>query len=702
MAARSVIPTPTRTLVPRRGAKSPRPALRQPSRWPALLAALATAGVIAAALAGSAPAATAGVGAAIAGQPPTVAAQPPVAAQQPSSISERLNVREVELVLEAPPVLLGVRDLRLRNFDLLGTRDGGLGVKLPLPARRGLADLGPGDLLLLEDGKARPILRLEPLRAGAAHPWTLRIYFDLVLARPRTVFEAALALARQADRLADLGTVEIAVADPQPRLLPVPGRDALAIKDALAALAGQAGRDPLARPFTRISAPTPASLRRQCDRLLASLASPPVSGPHALLLVADPPQLSAAQLQRLSAVASSTRAAAAVPAAATFTAAATAGTASTAAAVAAPSAAGLASPVMGTDPAAHAAAPIPAAIPGPGDDPAIFLGDTARMLAAYGWLTLALPVHRPTSEREALPEDDTSRFRRQWWADKDSRAGIPFLPLIRFIVQTFRDRKPPSRPDRRLVAPQIDMEYASLAALVRPGAGTVLAAPEQLAPALDALAARWHLWYQADATPAGRERPIAVSLAGNALDVRTARWVRSSTPEALAAARLRRLLDGDDVAGSLPISATILASPPPAAGLASGSDTAETGVAPEPLVLLARASPAGAADPAASGPVRVSFAWSDAAGRVEVKHRLLDAGEADAWLRQRTLRLTAPPPAAGRPRIALMIEDLASEIWGAAVAGSRSPSEAETGGGNGAAPRRPSGASDRRGPKLSS
>jgi hypothetical protein len=693
------------TRAPRRGARP---------RRPALLAALAAAGALAGAFAGPDPAATTGAGAAAtAGQPPHGTGQPPAAAEQalaaaerppviagqPPALAERLNVREVELILEAPPVLLGIRDLRLHNFDLLDI-PGGAGVRLPLPARRGLADLGPGDLLLFEDGKARPILRLEPLRAGAAHPWTLRIYFDLVLARPRTVFEAALALARQAGRLAELGKVEIVVADPQPRLLPIGSRDALAIEDALAAIAAQAGRDPLARPFTRIPAPTPASLRRQCDRLLTSLATSQVAGPHALLLVADPPLLTAAELQRLSAVASSTAAPAAAPAAAT---AAIAVIASTAAPVDARSAAGPASPVMDTDPAARAAAPTPAAISGPGGDPATLLGDTARMLAAYGWLTIALPVHRLAGEREALPEDDNSRFRRQWWADKDTRAGIPFLPLIRFIVDKLRARRPPPRPDKELVAPQIDMEYASLATLVRPGAGSVVTTPEQLAGMLHALGARWHLWYQADATPAGRERPVAVSMAGNALEVRAPRWVRSSTPEHLAAARLRRLLDGDDLAGALPISATMLAPPPAPTGLASGSETAGAGAAgeaPEPLVLLAQASPAVAADPASAGPVRVSFAWSDAAGKVEVKHRLLDAGQADAWLRRRTLRLTAPPPAAGRSRVALMVEDLATELWGATVVPNLLPSEGETSDGKGAL-RRPSGSSsERRGPKL--
>jgi len=548
-----------------------------------------------------------GLAAAMAGQSPP--------AQDLPSLQEGLSVREVELVLE-PPVGKGFRDLRASDLKPPNTSAPG-DVRVAVPQRKGLGDLRPADILVLEDGRSRPVLRLEPVAASAEHPWTLRIYFDLVLALPDTVFRAAIALAYEADQLAHLGTVEIVVADPEPRTTLPPSREVPAIKEALASLAAESRRDSRAGPFSPVPPPALAAVRRQCDRLVTSLAAAAATGPHALLLVTEPPRLSPGELQLLASV----------------------------------SKAGAGS--AGTDQGA-----VPSAVPGDAPDghPALVLGDAARLLAAYGWVTMALPIHRLQGSREPVPEDEIARFRRQNWQDPHAPGGVSLLGLIIALVQVLRG-KPLHAPDMRLVAAQVGMEDLSLVELVRPTAGLVVPYREELAPALGALAARWHLWYQADSSPAGCEQPVAVSLLANAQDLRTPRWVHSSIPESLAAARLRRSLDGDSLPGPLGVSATVVEAP-------AGSAT------PGALVALAQTQPFTVGASSTSGPLRVSFAWTDARGGVTVTHRLLDAGATALWNQRRSLLLAPPrPPAAGQV-MAVLIENLASELWGCAVVGS--------------------------------
>jgi hypothetical protein len=71
-------------------------------------------------------------------------------------------------------------------------------------------------------------------------------------------------------------------------------------------------------------------------------------------------------------------------------------------------------------------------------------------------------------------------------------------------------------------------ESAPLMALVQPTAGTVLGVDEQLRPAIDGLARRWRVWYQAPEPLDGKLHPVEVRLPGAAAPLRCPRWVRSS------------------------------------------------------------------------------------------------------------------------------------------------------------------------------
>src|SRR5262249_21742064 len=152
----------------------------------------------------------------------------------------------------------------------------------------------PSDLLVFDGGEARQVLKAEPLRAeGGSHPWHIVLYFDQVLAEPETARGAALALARQASELTKLGSVDIVVADPEPRVRLAAATDASGISTLLGDLAEQARKkiNPLPPGREAPSMVTDvAALRRQLDRLTAFLAGQPDGprkGAQALFLVLD-------------------------------------------------------------------------------------------------------------------------------------------------------------------------------------------------------------------------------------------------------------------------------------------------------------------------------------------------------------------------------------------------------------------------------
>ena len=128
------------------------------------------------------------------------AAASTTAAQRPETFEDKLFVREVELVFEAP-------ELTLLH---------------PFPPDE-------DNLLVIEDGQVRPVVKAGSVddpetrttlkREGFdVAPWNAVVWIDEALAEPGTVFVATLALARQASRLARLGSVEVVVADPDPEV----------------------------------------------------------------------------------------------------------------------------------------------------------------------------------------------------------------------------------------------------------------------------------------------------------------------------------------------------------------------------------------------------------------------------------------------------------------------------------------------------
>ncbi|HEY4590141.1 MAG TPA: hypothetical protein VII86_12995, partial [Thermoanaerobaculia bacterium] len=92
--------------------------------------------------------------------------------------------------------------------------------------------LQAGDLTVMAAGQTRPVVSLSPL----SRPWRIVVYVDRVLTGSRTLRASAGTLAEQSSRLAALGTVEVVVAEPQPRVAAGPTREVPLIDEALSKL----------------------------------------------------------------------------------------------------------------------------------------------------------------------------------------------------------------------------------------------------------------------------------------------------------------------------------------------------------------------------------------------------------------------------------------------------------------------------------
>src|SRR5947208_9096727 len=89
------------------------------------------------------------------------------------------------------------------------------------------------DLLVFDGGAPRQVLKAEPLRpeGSAVRPWTVVLYFDRALSRPDAIRGAALAFAKVSRELTGLGTVEVTLADPEPRVALAATADARSLSD---------------------------------------------------------------------------------------------------------------------------------------------------------------------------------------------------------------------------------------------------------------------------------------------------------------------------------------------------------------------------------------------------------------------------------------------------------------------------------------
>jgi hypothetical protein len=378
------------------------------------------------------------------------------------------------LSAQAPPAAPAGRETFAETIDVVETS-----ALVELPAGRD--DARPTDLLLLEAGLPRQVIRVEPLRDEA---WEIVLWVDGPLCEPAALESTLVALAQQAEALTRLGSVRVVVAAPRPEAAVAATREPLLLAERLVALARE---NPCTGQVSRLlwdarGAGTAAAGERALvalrdlvderhDQLVAGV--PACTGACALLLVAHgyPP---------------------------------------------------------------HADLSLPPAMRPP-DSPrlagaiAAATADIGRRLAVARWAVVALPFAPP---RPAGNEDEVPPG-----AAPGPDAAPPSVLEADYPV--FRLWPPRGRsPAREMPAASWDVytvpELASLRELADTTAGLVLRAPEQLPAALDALASRVRVWYRTTPFAPGEERPLEV-LVGEPLRLAGApAWVGAPRPAAAA------------------------------------------------------------------------------------------------------------------------------------------------------------------------
>lgn len=258
----------------------------------------------------------------------------------------------------------------------------------------------------------------------------------------------------------------------------------------------------------------------------------------------------------------------------------------------------------------------------------------ARLLAAYGWVTIPVPLRKEGLGLPASTQSDIETFRQStsWGTD---HPGVP--PVIGFVPPRASALSFPGVIDV-LIQPQT----AALRALAQATAGTVIGYEVQLDAMLQALPRRWRLWIEEpDKTADGRLRPLSVALRDRNALVRSPAWIRSSTPQEVTEARLENLLAVSPAGGDLPVKVSL-----------AGSE------------LQIEAEAIQVPDSAPPGPVRVSWAFAGPDGATGVRHEVLEIGDQIEKGWRRTVRIEVPP---GTRRVAVVVEAMGPERWAGRV-----------------------------------
>jgi Ca-activated chloride channel family protein len=382
-----------------------------------------------------------------------------------------------------------------------------------------------------ESGIARKVLGAGPV--GEERPWRLVIWFDRMLSGSRTLRGAAGALAAQAPLLVSLGTVEVILAEPEPRVILPATRDAHAVDEALSRLllTGD-GRDDLRtlrqRFVDAVGAPASGTSGTATGTAGTDVRS------RAEEAVAEEMRLVARQQDTLTGWLTEDRAAADRP-----------------------SALFLVSDgfdrdprelylAQVSDPAIRAALEksIPAAAL---DAPA---NEAARTAAELGLTVLPMPVGD-----ERLPE--LRRFQL---------GGSPGAPAAVTVRPGAKPEAPPAPPSLLLHPKE------PLAVMADATGGEMVTGPSGVPGALARLRSRLWLRYEVPASTAataasmagragspGSLGPLAVAAADPGLKVKARRWAEVGTPAGVSAWRARRLLaeDEEEESGDLRLTAAL-------------------------------------------------------------------------------------------------------------------------------------------------
>lgn len=469
-------------------------------------------------------------------------------------------------------------------------------------------DPKPSRLSVLEGGTLRRVIAVERGDDPAAEPWTFVVWLDLALSDTATIRWTANHLARHAEALTALGTVEVVIADPEPRSLLSPTRDGAILAGVLSQVALQ---PPLGEDLLRSL--RAAYLAARDDPALASDLPPPAEA--APVLAAEELRVVREQLDAVTTWLLRRRSTARR---ALF----------------------LANNGWDVDPGAFLDLPVETV-------PERFEAateDFAQTLAAYGWSTFCLQAPPPAPVPDGLylgrwffPRIGKSKGKVQEKPYVDPDTGILgveeqiFIPIIGGTYQEYKDpdkaraflelgrvhqaageREEAAEAFRKAIyhfyrdartadeeaaawtllgdvlealeqpqaalrarseaihlAPTREADHPSLASRLRtplrPLAqiadatnGAVVRGERVLAQAIGLLRERFRVTYQRSGDPAGSMLPIEVRHARDGFAVQAPAWARSETPESVARMRVRRLLAGTlGVDGGWPLEATV-------------------------------------------------------------------------------------------------------------------------------------------------
>lgn len=507
-------------------------------------------------------------------------------------------------------------------------------------------------IAVVEGGRDAEVLRIERSRSRAAGSARVVLYFDALLAEAGTYRRGAEALAAAAKALTELGTVQLVIADPEPRLV-LATDDALALSERLGWLGAsdrgqgalRATRSRARADLTRVTPglPPPSASEQaarawraageeaelvatQSRRLLGWLADSDDeargTGPQVLVLVADGWDLAPLDFwhQEL-ALAEVSALAASRPA--------------------------------GAD---------------PDDRMARVTGEMARALAAAGWTVwpVAVPAGAlaPSLPAEALdPLGESGGL----FPTVGRKPQITLGGGAKHPVQA-------AEPEVELLAPAVPLKR-----LADESGGQVLPSIEALRAEARALGERVRVVYRSHLSAADGMQPLVVR-ARAGISVTGLRWASVATPDPILAARIDGLLHGREVDQALDVAAaiTLVAAQDAVQEGAASSDLDHTAEPQEPQELASAAPVAFAAqlearlslatldEPVARADLRVTVAHVGPDGELVLRHEVLwdqPLGSVGEWRYVRDL--TLPPDG---EETAVLIEVLGSRRWGAALA----------------------------------
>lgn len=174
------------------------------------------------------------------------------------------------------------------------------------------------------------------------------------------------------------------------------------------------------------------------------------------------------------------------------------------------------------------------------------LRETARALAGYGWVTVPLALRAPRDASE--PSAAERRTQVSMGGGGDQRTTVP-------IVSISGKGEPTDPATAARVDTLTDFSLIPYAELARASSGALTGEPGRLKGVLAGLLERRQFTYRSPFPQPGRLLPLEVRWKGG--DGRTLaapHWLRSSTPPEVTAARLRRLLAGDEAPQAEPSS----------------------------------------------------------------------------------------------------------------------------------------------------